>query len=225
MKIHNAGTHIEVGFASAEEMYFSPDCLTLLDDLNNILSGHSSGANNILCSKNGTGKTALMRNFCLELRMQGKNVEVISADRLVSELFLAMRNSTGKAFLHKKRELLVLDDCFTIHPQSSEVWIFEAIRRFNPQITMFFLFDCSIDLALSAFAPTLHIDKIYTLSHPNADARKAFAIEYVRRQKLNVSTETVTALAQSILQIAPLRAALQRQHLQAALSNTPKEIP
>lgn len=225
MKIHNAGTHIEVGFDGTEEMYFSPDDLPLFEDLNIILSGRSGGTNHILCSENGAGKTTLMRNFCLELRMQGKHVEVISADGLVAEQFLAMRNSTEKAFLHKKRELLVLDDCFTIRPQSSEVWILEKIRQFNPQITMFFLFDCAAELALNAFASTLHIDSIYTLSHPNADARKAFALQYVRRQKLTVSTEKATALAQSILQIAPLRAALQRQHLQAALSNAPKEIP
>lgn len=182
--------------------------------LNDVCAGASKGALNIINAPTGCGKTMLMKSFCRELSGLGKSYSYQTSQQFVTDLILAISRGGISPLLHKSCDAYVLDDCFSLYPETMNVLV--QIHKASPSTSMFLLFDTCISLEKYVL-PKLHADNVFDIPVPCEAARKAFVKDYLDSEAgcgLNVSIERALAIASEHRHIAALRSAIQRESIE-----------
>ena len=213
---HSSFTKVCFRDESTAPLYCSKRIRPLVCFLNDVAAGRSRGTLNIICAETGCGKTAIMSGFSKELLAQGKSCKSITAQQLITDLLLAISQDSAEAFLHQTDDILILDDCFILYDSTAK--IVEKMHMASPVTTMFLLFDEDIPFVQKQIMPYLSVDQVFELPHLNKAARTAFVMDYLQANpQLKVTEQQALQHADSIKQIAALRAAIQREHLKGSV--------
>lgn len=182
--------------------------------LNGIRSGKSKGELSIINGPSGCGKTMLMKSFCQELAEFGKSYSFQTSQQFVTDLILAISRGGITPLLHKTCDVYVLDDCFSLFPETLKD--IDQIHKASPSTSMFLLFDACIPLEKYVL-PRLHVDNVFDTPTPCEAAIKAFVRDYLDSEasrRLNVSLDRALAIASEHMHIAALRSAIQRESIE-----------
>lgn len=186
----------------------------LVGFLNDVCSGASKGTLSIINAETGCGKTMLMKSVCRELTELGKSCVYQTSQQFVTDLILAISRDSISPLLHKNCDVYVMDDCFSLFPETFKV--LEQIHKASPSTSMFLLFDACIPLEKYVL-PRLHVDNVFEIPAPCEAARKTFVKDYLDSEAgrgLNISMDRALAIASEHMHIAAFRSAIQRESIE-----------
>lgn len=214
-------------YGDSSKLLFNADCTVramylsvskqldaLVSFLEDVCSGASKGTLNIINAETGCGKTMLMKSFCQELTDHGKSSIFQTSQQLVTDLILALSRGGISPVLHQTCDVYVLDDCFSLYPETLKV--LEQVHKSSPSTTMFLLFDACISLEKYVL-PRMRVDNVFEIPAPCEAARKVFVKDYLDSeagQGLYISLDRAMTLASEHTHIAALRSAIQKESIE-----------